>query len=50
MRAFGSKYILESKPAWVAVGYNFKGIRLGFSITRYGLDIDLLFVWLSVEF
>lgn len=49
MRLSGSKYILENKRAWIAVGYNFNGVRLGFSVTRYGIDVDLLFVWLSVE-
>lgn len=49
MKTFGSKYLTKSNRAFISIGYSLNGIRLGFNITRHGIDIDLLFIWVSVE-
>ena len=39
-----------ARRLWVSFGLNPKQISLGFSLNKYQLNIDLLFVWMSVEF
>ena len=50
MKSRGSTYILSNKFAWIAVGYSLTQFAVGFRFSRYSIDIDLFFVWLSVEF
>ena len=35
---------------WIVVGYSFRRIAFGFSIDKYHMDIDLIFVWFGIEF
>jgi hypothetical protein len=35
---------------WFSCGFNSKQISLGFSISTYGLSLDLVFVWIGIEF
>ena len=35
---------------WFSCGVNFKQFRLGFGISKYALDIDLVFIWIGIEF
>jgi hypothetical protein len=35
---------------WLHCGYNLKRFAIGFSIDRWGLNIDLGPLWFSIEF
>ncbi len=35
---------------WFVCGINWKRFAIGFSISKYSLDIDLIFVWVGIEF
>jgi len=35
---------------WVMFGFSLKQVSLGFSLSRYQLNVDLLFFWVAVEF
>ena len=35
---------------WLSCGFNYKQVSLGFSISKYMLSIDLVFVWIGIEF
>jgi len=49
MKHFGDKYIrLFGKDLWFNIGYNFSLFKVGIVISRYHIDIDLGFVWLSL--
>ena len=36
--------------SYLSLGYNFRGIGVGFGINKYMLDLDLLFFYISWEF
>jgi len=44
---FWGKSIFDK--AYLHIGYNLKGFRLGFGIDRWSINLDLGFVWLELE-
>ena len=34
---------------WVNYGYSFKQFGLGFTISKYNMNIDLVFFWVGIE-
>ena len=34
---------------WLTVGIHKNGIGLGFSISKYSIDLDLIFIYISLE-
>jgi hypothetical protein len=34
---------------WVAFGFNQRQLALGFTINRYQIHLDFLFVWIAIE-
>ena len=49
MKLSGTKEVSVGK-SYLYFGYNFKGIRLCFSVDRHSIDIDLVFFWVSWGF
>lgn len=37
------------KRFWVAFGFSPRQVALGFTVNRYQIHLDLLFVWMSIE-
>jgi hypothetical protein len=35
---------------WLSCGVSFNQVSLGFSISKYMLSIDLVFIWIGIEF
>ena len=48
MKLFASRHG-KLGPIWIAFGFNFKRLALGFSIDRYSISLDLGPFWLSFE-
>jgi hypothetical protein len=36
--------------SYLSLGYNFRGIGIGFGLNKYTFDLDLVFFWISWEF
>jgi hypothetical protein len=34
---------------WLTVGFHKNGVALGFGISKYSIDIDLVFVYIGLE-
>jgi hypothetical protein len=37
------------KKFWLAFGFNQRQVALGFTINRYQIHLDFLFVWIAIE-
>jgi len=40
----------EINNHWLSVGIHKRGIALGFSVSKYSIDLDLIFIFISLEF
>ena len=49
MKLFVSKHFRVGRLIYIAVGFNFKRLALGFCIDRYSINLDLGPFWLSFE-
>lgn len=50
MKYIGSLEVRLFKTTWFHAGYNLRRIAIGFSLDRWGLNLDFGPFWFNIEF